>query len=271
MVDQAVERSRRSWKMSEATRDRILGIASPLGLLLVWEVLAWFGKIDTRFFPAPSSIFMYGYRMAVSGELVQHTLITMQRMLWGTLIGGIPALILGVAMGLSRTTRALIDPLISATYPIPKSAIMPLALLVFGLGEGSKIFMVAIGVFFPVVINSAAGVLEINRIYLDVGHNFRASRLQVFQTIALPGALPMIITGFKLGIGIGLIMVCLAEMVGSNAGLGFMIWNAWQTFAVEQMYVGLFVIALIGFLLTLALNELERLLVPWKSQGANAG
>ena len=154
-------------------------------------------------------------------------------------------------MGLNRPIRALFDPLIAATYPVPKSAILPLALLIFGLGEGSKIFMVAIGVFFPVVINTTTGVLEINKIYLDVGQNYKASRWNTFWTIALPGALPVIMTGFKLGIGIGLVLIAVAEMVGAKSGLGYLIWSAWSTFAVEQMYVGLFVIAIIGFLITL--------------------
>ena len=139
--------------------------------------------------------------------------------------------------------RAAFDPLIAATYPIPKSSILPLALLIFGLGEGSKIFMVAIGVFFPVVINATTGVLEINQIYLDVGRNYKASRWNMFWTIALPGALPVIMTGFKLGIGIGLILIAVAEMIGAKSGLGYMIWSAWETFSVEQMYVGLFMIA----------------------------
>ena len=163
-----------------------------------------------------------------------------------------PALILGIAMGLNRWVRAAFDPLVAATYPIPKSAILPLALLIFGLGEGSKIFMVAIGVFFPVVINATTGVLEINRIYLDVGRNYKASRWNTFWTIALPGALPVIMTGFKLGIGIGLILIAIAEMIGAKSGLGYMIWTAWETFSVEQMYVGLFTIAIIGFVLTIA-------------------
>lgn len=257
--------AKRSWKLSERARYRFLGILSPLGLLLIWEVCAQLHLIDARFFPAPSAIFSFGYTLLVSGELLKHTAITLQRMFWGTLIGGIPALVLGIIMGLNRPIRALIDPLVAATYPIPKSAILPLALLIFGLGEGSKIFMVAIGVFFPVLINSAAGVLEINNIYLDVGRNFKASRSQIFRTIALPGALPVIMTGFKLGIGIGLIMVTMAEMLGgADSGLGFMIWNAWQIFSVEQMYVGLFVIALIGFLLTMLLDEIEGWLIPWK-------
>jgi NitT/TauT family transport system permease protein len=251
--------------MSLRRRDRILSIASPIGLLLVWELAARFGFIDTRFFPAPSAILTLLVKMLQSGELVTDTLASLRRLFWGTVIGGVPALVLGVVMGLNRATRAIFDPLIAATYPIPKSSILPLALLVFGLGEPSKIFMVAIGVFFPVAINATTGVLEINKIYLDVGRNYKASRWNTFWTIALPGALPVIMTGFKLGIGIGLILIAVAEMIGANNGLGRLIWSAWETFAVEQMYVGLFMIALIGFTLTVLLNELERIIIPWKT------
>ena len=98
--------------------------------------------------------------------------------------------------------------------------------------------MVAVGVFFPVAINATTGVLGINQFYLYVGRNYKASRWNMFWTIALPGALPVIMTGFKLGIGIGLILIAVAEMIGAKSGLGYLIWSAWETFAVEQMYVG---------------------------------
>jgi NitT/TauT family transport system permease protein len=257
---------RAAGRISARARDRLLNVISPLGLLLVWELCARFGAIDTRFFPAPSSVFSTLVEMLRSGELIAHTTISMQRLAYGTVLGALPALLLGIAMGLNRTIRALFDPIIAATFPVPKSAILPLALLVFGLGEGSKIFMVAIGVFFPMVISTTTGVLEINRIYLDVGKNYKASRWNTFRTIALPGALPVIMTGFKLGVGIGLVLIAVAEMVGAKSGLGYLIWSAWSTFAVEQMYVGLFVIAIIGFLLTLGLNELERVIIPWKPE-----
>ena len=250
--------------VSVRSRERILGIASPIALLVVWELAARAHLIDTRFFPAPSSVIAVLIEMLRSGELVTNTLVSLRRLALGTLVGGVPALVLGVAMGINRWVRAVVDPLVAATYPIPKSAILPLALLIFGLGEGSKIFMVAIGVFFPVVINATTGVLEINRIYLDVGRNYKANRWNTFWTIALPGALPVILTGFKLGIGIGLVLIAIAEMIGAKSGLGYMIWTAWETFSVEQMYVGLFMIAIIGFVLTLALNELERFIIPWK-------
>ena len=256
----------RAARISARARDRLLNVLSPLALLAVWELCARFGAIDTRFFPAPSSVMSALVEMLRTGELIAHTAISMQRLAYGTLVGAVPALILGIAMGLNRPIRALFDPLIAATYPVPKSAILPLALLIFGLGEGSKIFMVAIGVFFPLVINTTTGVLEINKIYLDVGRNYRANRWNTFWTIALPGALPVIMTGFKLGIGIGLVLIAVAEMVGAKSGLGYLIWSAWSTFAVEQMYVGLFVIAVIGFLLTLGLNELERVIIPWKAE-----
>ncbi len=253
-------------RLSARSRDRLLNVISPLALLVVWELCARFQFIDTRFFPAPSSVLATLVDMLHTGELISHTAISMQRLAYGTILGGLPALFLGIVMGLNRAIRALFDPLIAATYPVPKSAILPLALLIFGLGEGSKIFMVAIGVFFPMVINTTTGVLEINKIYLDVGRNYKANRWNTFWTIALPGALPVIMTGFKLGIGIGLVLIAVAEMVGAKSGLGYLIWSAWSTFAVEQMYVGLFVIAIIGFLITLGLNELERVIIPWKAE-----
>jgi ABC-type nitrate/sulfonate/bicarbonate transport system permease component len=263
-IETAARSPQPSFALSARARERLLGIASPVLLLAVWEMAARFHFIDTRFFPAPSSVIAVMIDMLRSGELVTNTLVSLRRLALGTLIGGVPALVLGISMGLNRWVRAAFDPLIAATYPIPKSAILPLALLIFGLGEGSKIFMVAIGVFFPVVINSTTGVLEISRIYLDVGRNYKASRWDTFWTIALPGALPVIMTGFKLGIGIGLILIAIAEMIGAKSGLGFMIWTAWETFSVEQMYVGLFTIAIIGFVLTVLLNEIERLIIPWK-------
>ncbi|WP_407280915.1 ABC transporter permease [Aromatoleum evansii] len=246
-------------------RDLVIGIASPLALILVWELCARLGAIDTRFFPAPSQVGVKLAALAASGALWSDTAASLTRLFWGTLLGGIPALALGIVMGLSRPIRAVFDPLVAATYPIPKSAILPLILLIFGLGEASKIVMVATGVFYPVLINAMAGVMEINKIYLDVGHNFRASRWQVFTTIALPGAMPLIMTGVKLGVGMGLILITIAEMVGADSGLGHMIWNAWEILSVETMYVGLIVVALLGFLFSLALTELERWLVPWKA------
>jgi NitT/TauT family transport system permease protein len=167
-------------------------------------------------------------------------------------------------MGLSRPLRSALNPLVAATYPIPKSAVFPLLLLIFGLGEASKVAMVALGIFYPVLINTVTGVSNISPIYLDVGHNFGAGRWQIFRTIAMPGALPSIMAGIKLGVGMGLILIVIAELTGANSGIGYMIWNAWQVLSVETMYVGLLLIAVLGFVFTIILDEIEVRLLPWK-------
>lgn len=244
--------------------DRFIGFLTPLVLLGLWEAAARLGLIDARFFPPPSSIVHTFGALIASGELWTNLMASLRRLMLGMLVGGVPALFLGLAMGISKPLRAAIDPLISATYPIPKSSLLPLILLIFGIGEGSKIAMVAIGVFYPVAINTAVGVRQLPPIYLDVGRNFKASSWNTFRTIALPGAMPLIMTGIKLGAGMGLVLIAIAEMVGAKSGLGYMIWNAWELFDVTTMYVGLFVIALIGFIMNSALDAIERRLIPWK-------
>jgi ABC-type nitrate/sulfonate/bicarbonate transport system permease component len=134
---------------TDAARDRALGVASPVALFVLWEIAARAHLIDTRFFPAPSSIAGTFGTMLANGTLLSNTLTTLERLAIGIVAGGVPALLIGLAMGLYRPIYAVVDPLISATYPIPKSAILPLILLVFGLGEASKIAMVAIGMFYP--------------------------------------------------------------------------------------------------------------------------
>lgn len=247
--------------------ERFISLISPFILLLLWEMTAQTGLVDTRFFPPPSGIAETFWNLAASGELWANTRISGQRVLFGFLMGGIPAIVLGLAMGLYRPVRAFFDPLISATYPVPKSALLPLVLLIFGLGEMSKVVIVAIGVFFPLAINTTAGVLEINKTYHEVGKTYGASQWQRFKTIAFPGALPLIMTGIKLGVGMGLVLIAIAEMIGAREGLGFMIWNAWQIFAVERMYVGLIMIALLGVLLTALLREVEKKVIPWRNTG----
>jgi NitT/TauT family transport system permease protein len=158
----------------------------------------------------------------------------------------------------------MVQPIVDATFPIPKIAMLPMVILLFGIGEGSKYAIIAIAVVFLVLINTEAGVRSIERIYFDVGRNYGASRLMFFTDIALPGALPMIMTGLKLGMGVALIIIVSAEFVGARNGIGYLIWNSWNTFQVDKMYAGLMVMALLGFASALLLAALERALVPWK-------
>ena len=250
--------------MENSLSDRLIQIISPIAFVLAWEVIARYNFIDVRFWPAPSSIMETFGKMVSSGEIFRHLQVSLMRIVLGFALGTIPALIIGLAMGLFRWLRTILNPFVAFAYPIPKSSILPLIMLIFGLGEMTKIVTVALGVFFLVLINTIAGVRNINSIYLDAAKNFGAGYLDTLIHVALPGALPLIFAGLKLGLGTGLIMIVIAEMVGARDGLGYLVWESWQSFSVTRLYVGLFVIGLLGYLSNILMEELERVLVPWK-------
>jgi ABC-type nitrate/sulfonate/bicarbonate transport system permease component len=249
---------------NQRTGERIVSVLSPLMLLALWQAGAAVKMVDTRFFPAPTSIFQVLGQMLGSGELLTHLGISLERIAIGFLIGAVPGVVVGIAMGLFTPIRAAIQPLIDATFPIPKIAVLPLFIMIFGIGEESKYAIIAVAVIYLVLINTVAGVKNIDRIYLDVGKNYHASKLMMFTDIALPGALPLIVAGLKLGMGVALLIIVSAEFVGAKSGIGYLIWTSWQVFQVEKMYVGLMTIAIIGFASAILLNYIERFLIPWK-------
>lgn len=255
-------------KVSPAAIERIVAILAPLLLLGLWETLTRSDVLDQRFFPAPSSIIGTFYHMTFNmpwdNSLAYHVLVSLSRALMGFLLGAIPAIVIGAIMGLVPIVRAAVQPIVGALFPIPKVAILPLLMLIFGIGEESKWAIIAIGVFFQVLIATAAGVANIDRIYLDVGTNFKARRIATYTTIAFPGALPLIVAGLRLGWGSSLLLLVTAEMVSSQSGIGFLIWRAWQLMTVEDMYVGLIVIAFIGITSFWLIDALESRLLPWK-------
>lgn len=244
--------------------ERLVGILSPLLLLGLWEVTVRLQWLNAQFFPAPSMIFGSLVGLLRSGELFHHLAVSMVRIGVGFLMGAVPGILLGVAMGLSRYVRAAIKPLIGAVYPVPKIAVLPLIMLIFGLGEMSKYVVIAISVFFLILVNTMAGVMNIDKVYLEVGRSFHASRIDAFRTIAIPGALPLIFSGIRLAWGVSLLVIVAAEFVGAKSGLGYFTWQAWLTFQIEEMYVGLIVISFLGWASFMILDELERHLLPWK-------
>lgn len=257
--------------MAEQNKDhtaaiRLLSVLSPLTLLLLWELFAHLTIVDIRLFSSPSLIFQSLLPLLLSGELLYNTAISVERIFLGFAAGAIPGILLGMSMGLSPFIRSAVEPMIQATYPIPKLAVMPFILLVFGIGEMSKIFTIAIGVFYLVIINTMAGVLNIEKIYLDVAKNYGASRKDFYLTVAFPGALPMIFAGLKLGMGMALILVVAAEQTAAKAGVGWMIWRSYDMFDIEQMFVSLIVLSFLGYLFTILLDAIERWVLPWKQQ-----
>lgn len=249
-----------------ARREKLFRFASyfsPLLLLLIWELSSQLNLIDRRFFPAPSAIAETAWRMIVSLELFEHMGATLRRVGIGYMMGAIPGITLGLILGLSQPARRIFGPIFSALYPVPKIAILPLILLIFGVGDASKFVVIAIGVFFLMFYNTMGGVLQTPQIYMDVARNAGANRFQTFRRIAFPAALPSIFTGLKLAAGSSYIIIAAAEFLGARSGVGFFIWASWQTFAVSRMFVGIVVISVMGYLTILALEALERHFVAW--------
>ncbi|MGB9840745.1 ABC transporter permease [Thermovenabulum sp.] len=263
MVEKKENKDAKRWQETNIFTN-LVAILTPLILLLLWEFMAGRHFIDVRLFSSPSRIFKTLVPLILSGELIYHTLVSVERILLGFLVGSVPAVILGIIMGLIPTVRAALMPLISIMFPIPKLAVMPLILIVFGLGEASKIFTIAIGVFFLVLINTMAGVMSIDPIYIDVAKSFGAKPLQIYRTVAIPGALPMIFAGFKLGMGTALLLIVAAELSAARAGVGWMIWRAYDMFDIERMFCALLMLAFLGYVFAYALEFLEKIAIPWK-------
>ncbi len=154
----------------------------------------------------------------------------------------------------------------AAAHPIPKVAIFPLLLIIFGIGESATVAVAALGAFFPLLINAMAGVQEIHPLHFEVAENYGARPLQVFTRVVLPGSLPLVLTGLRLAINTTLLLVIAVEMVGARQGLGALIWFGWETMRTEELYSSLVVIVLLGLGFNLLLLALLRLLIPWQNQ-----
>ena len=246
-----------------------LPLVSLTGILLLWELCGRFGFLNPLFFPVPSLILVAFFSMLVDGEIQANLSITLFRVFTGFLLGTIPGILIGLLMGASEKIRLLLDPIVAATYPIPKLAIFPLFMIIFGIGELSKIMAIALGCFFLVLINAMAGVRNINKVYFEVAKNYGASKRQLFTRVILPASLPLIFTGIRLALGMSLIVVVGVEFVSANYGIGAMIWNAWETFEIEKLYVGIFLCAVLGILFTVILKRVEGRFTPWFGQLAH--
>lgn len=244
-----------------------LGVACPLALLAVWQLLDITGAIDQRFFPPPTRVLANGIGILADteqrGQLLADTWMTLQRLAIGYVLGASSGVAMGMAMALYAPLRYAFSPVVYGTFPMPKIAIFPLLIALFGIGEGSKMALVTMGVFFMTCINTLSGVLYANPIHRDVIKAFRIPRVTGWLHVVLPSAMPAIVTGLKLGLGQALILVVSAEFVSADDGIGHYIWDSWQVLAIPRMFVGLVVVTAIGGIAVLLGSLLERRLVPW--------
>lgn len=234
--------------------------------LIIWEALARTVTISPLFFPAPSVILLTFVQLIMNGKLLSHLGITLWRVFLGFFLGIVPGLILGLAMGWSRGLRVIVDPLIAAAHPVPKIAILPLIMIFFGIGEASKIVVIAVAVFFPILINTVAGVRQIHPIHFEVAQNYGAGLSKIFTRVVLPGSLPLVLTGLRLALNMALLLAIAVELVSAQEGLGAMIWLAWQTLRTEELYVSLFTTAALGMIFNLLLQRITQHFIPWQTE-----
>ena len=233
--------------------------------LAVWEWQSRSGALSALYFPAPSVIIESFFRLLNDGELAVSLAATLKRVFLGFFFGGSLGLIVGVMMGRSARVNSILDPFIAALHPIPKIAVLPLFMIIFGIGEESKLMVIGIAVFFPMVINTAVGVRQIHPIHFEVARNFGVGPVKLFTSVILPGALPLVLAGTRLGLNIALLVTIAIELLAVQTGLGKMMWFAWQTMRTEELYVSLFLTAAIGIGLNVCLEYLRRYLVPWQT------
>lgn len=245
-------------------REQWLPVASVAAALLLWELFARTGVLRASFFPPPSTLVANFLGLLRGGSLLQHLTVTLGRLVAAFLLAALPAVPVGLAMGISRPVQGALDPLIMILYPIPSLAFMPMVMLVAGIGEASLLITAAVTPFFLIAINTAAGVAHLDRALLEAGENYGATGWKRFLKVIIPGTLPHMFTGFRLGLGIALIVVIAVEMIAAKTGLGALVWLSWQIFRVEDMYCGLAVIGALGVLVTYGLQGLGDRLMPWQ-------
>jgi ABC-type nitrate/sulfonate/bicarbonate transport system permease component len=235
-------------------------------LLAIWAAGA--GRSGRRIYlPSPFEVAASAVALIRNGELIEDWTATLARLLGGFLLGGIPAVAVGIWLGVSSRSRETLDPLIAALHAVPKIAAYPLFLIVFGLGESSKIAIIAISTFFPLVINTMAGVDQLPRVYFDVARNYGASPRRILQRLVLPGSLPLILTGGRIAMTLSLLLTIAVEMIGATSGLGYRVWMSWETLQVSNLYVALILAALTGIGIRSGFDAMAASLLPWKENG----
>lgn len=245
-------------------RDRLPVIAVPLALAVLWEIATRTELLDPRFFVPLSEIAATIWELGTIGLLGDEVLATVQRLLAAFAIAAIGGVLLGIASGWWRPVELLIRPLVDTIYPTPKIALLPLLIILVGLGEAAFIATAFATAFFQITLSVAASVRDLDDTLVEAGRNFGARRHRLVTRLLLPGIMPGLLTGLRLGMATCLITVIVVEFVAARTGVGHMINLAWQQFQVDRMYAGLVVAGLLGHAINLTFHGLERYLLPWR-------
>lgn len=261
-------RVRLSWPFS---RQITLSAATLLVVLAIWWTVTALKLIAPLFLPAPYQVFHQLLTIAsaqgfMDATLWQHLAASLTRIVIALLAAVVIGVPVGILMGLNETARGILDPLIELYRPVPPLAYLPLMVIWFGIGETSKILLIYLAIFAPVALSALAGVKSAQQVRIRAAQALGGNRWQVLWYVILPGALPEILTGVRIGLGVGWSTLVAAELIAATRGLGFMVQSAGEFLATDVVLAGIAVIALIAFTLEVGLRALQRRLTPWHGE-----
>ena len=252
-------------KVSRGTKfgQRLLPWLVPFALIMIWQIASSTGLLESRILPAPTAVVSACWTLLVSGELWQHVKVSAGRALLGLFIGGGLGLILGLLNGSSKTASTLLDTTLQMVRNIPALALIPLVILWFGIDESAKLFLVAIGVFFPIYINTYHGIRSVDPQLIEMGKSYGLTRWQLYKEIILPGAMPSILVGLRFSLGLVWVLLIVAETISAQSGIGYMTMNAREFLQTDIVLVGILLYALLGKLADVLAVALEKYLLRW--------
>ena len=253
--------SKRAGQLGEAALPALTVVV----FLLAWELLVRWRGIAPIYLPAPSSIAVYLWRMLADGTMEYHLGVTLLRIFAGFFIAAVAGIGLGVLMGMSRIVARVSDMWIAALYPLPKIALIPLLIIWLGTGESYRIVISAITAFFPIVISTYSGIRQADRGLIKAAQDLGANMRQIQLKVVIPAAMPSILAGLQLGMGVTIILIVAAEMIGgsSQSGMGYLLIMSGQVMETEKVFASLVVLAVMGAVIIKLQQWLDRKLAPW--------
>jgi NitT/TauT family transport system permease protein len=245
--------------------EKVLPALSIVIVLVAWEVIVRWRGIEPIFLPAPSSIAVYMWRMLADGTLEYNLGITLLRIFAGFLVAAVTGVALGLLMGVSKIVSRVADIWIAALYPLPKISLIPLLIIWLGTGEVYRVVISAVTAFFPIVISTYSGIRQVDRGLIKAAEDLGASPRQVQLKIVIPAAMPSILAGLQLGMGVTIILIVAAEMIGgsSQSGMGYLLISAGQVMETEKVFASLVVLAIMGAVIIKFQQWIDRKLAPW--------
>lgn len=251
-------------KESRWSRMRPLRAVGPLALLVLWQFASMTGLIPATVLPPPIDVVAVGWELLQTGELQAHLLVSLQRIALALILGVSVGLILAIFAGLWKVGDALVDPIMQMMRTVPVLALVPLFILWFGIGEPSKVLMIALAVVFPIYLNTYAGIRGVDRKLFEVGVIVRLSSLGRIRHIVLPGALPGFLTGLRMALGVAWLVLVISEQVNAAEGVGYLMNNARLYLRTDVIVLGILIYALAGYLSDLLVRVIEKRALAWR-------